>query len=649
MALRQTAVDFFGRVHPEARGMFGAGALAAIIQTLLIREVLTVVAGNELVIGVMLAIWLAATAAGSGFGTRYPFCRSNITLFMLLFVAVGAMTGIRAARLLLMPGSSLPPQLLLSLLAATEAPVAFLGGYVFGTLAGRGRGANIYGWEQAGTLAGLMALSIAVAAYAPNYPIAAAGAFLCIVPLLKGAAPRWVAVLILALFIASDHYTAAWKYPLPIDRIVYAHEGEVARATVDGQRITFVNGAVYTTAYSTPAVEQAVHTPLGMHPHVRSVLIVNNAGHLAEARKYPDMRVRCIRTDRLIDDTCCQCARFESVEQWKPFDAVILGCGMPDNAATSRFFTRGFFARMHTLTGNAGIFSFTLPLQSEYQGGQDRVVRDIIVSTMKSVFRYVRILPGEGLSFTASDTDYPLPDTCRVPNDYFQNTILAGLSPERIRTANAPPRVNDMHTAARPLLLHAALKRYLEQFGVEWWMAAALPALLFLGLLPLFRKSMDALSIGSSGFCAGVFSVAILLLYQSVYGTVYAQLSLLLLSLAGGFTAGSFVRKFPLSDSTIGFLTGGMLFGLSLPDTPPAPPFFIANIAAGFLVSAQFVTRKRTSAGILYGADCAGGVLGMSLASTVLIPLFGLAAVAAGLAVMKAAVEIAAAHGSREP
>ena len=199
-----------------------------------------------------------------------------------------------------------------------------------------------------------------------------------------------------------------------------------------------------------------------------------------------------------------------------------------------------------------------------------------------------------------------------------------------------------MHTAARPRLLYAALKRYMEQFRIEWWMVAGLPALLFLALLPLFRQSMEALSVGSSGFCAGVFSVAILLLYQSVYGTVYAQLSLLLLSLAGGFTAGCFVRKFPMSDVTIGLLTGGMLFGLSLPDTPPAPLFFIANAAAGFLVSAQFVTRRRTSAGKLYAADCAGGVLGMALASTMLIPVFGLAAVAAGLAVMKTAVEVVA-------
>jgi hypothetical protein len=182
----------------------------------------------------------------------------------------------------------------------------------------------------------------------------------------------------------------------------------------------------------------------------------------------------------------------------------------------------------------------------------------------------------------------------------------------------------------------------MEKFKVARWMFIALPVLLALLLLPAIRPSMETVSIGSSGFCTGIYSIALILLYQSVYGTVYAQLSLLLLALSAGFAAGCFVHKFPLSDWAIGLALGGSLLALAHLDAPPAPLFFFGNAAAGFLTSAQFVTRRKTPAARLYAADCAGGVLGMALASTILIPLAGMAAVAIGMIAVKTAVGAAA-------
>ncbi|MBN1306817.1 MAG: hypothetical protein JXA18_02795 [Chitinispirillaceae bacterium] len=640
--VKSAAGRFKQLFHRDVATIFAAGAVTAVAQTLLVREVFAVVSGNELVIGIMLAIWLAATAAGSAFGDRFPFTNPDRALISLMLLFIAGMTGIRAVRLLLLPGESLTPKLLLLILTACEAPVAFMGGNIFGTLARRGRGEAMYRHEQAGTLTGLLALSGAVTAFAPNYLIAAV-TLLVIVPLLNGAVQRFTGGALLVLFLLSDPWTAAWKYPLPVDRITYTHEGETAQATVDGHRITYVNGSLYAATYATPAIEQAVHTPLGMHPHPHDVLIVNSTGHLFEARKYEEADVRCIRTDRLIRDTCCPRTRLEKAARWGPFDAVVLGCGMPDNAATSRFFTRTFLGRMHELVGDSGVYSFTLPFSTEYADRQDRLLRDIIVTTVVSVFRYVKILPGEGITFVASDTDYRLPASCRVANEYYDDMILAGLTQERIETANRPPQQHLLHTAAHPRILLASLERYMERFKFERWMFIAFPVLLVLLLLPALRWTMESVSIGSSGCCTGIYSVALILLYQSIFGTVYAELSLLLLFLAGGFAAGCFVRKFPLSDPAIGIVLGGSLLMLALLDAPPPPLFFLGNAAAGFLTAAQFVTRKTTPAGLLYVADNAGGVLGMALASTILIPFFGMAAIAIGIAVMKTGVGVVAA------
>ncbi len=621
----------------DKRIIFAAGAFTAVSQTLFVRETLAVVSGNELVIGILLAVWLSATALGSVLGGKLSFVRMNVILVFLTFFCFFGFTGIRAVRLFLMPGESPSLPVILCAVTVCEAPLDRAGGYVFGALAKKIGGSGIYRWEQAGSLAGLAVLSAAIAAFVPNFVIAAAVS-LVILFAIDDMVGRIITAALTAIFVLSDHTSSAWKYPLRVQEITYTPEGEVARAVVDGKKITFVNGSLYSAGYSIPAVEQAVHTPLGMHPGVRKVLIINSAGHLEEARKYRGAEILCIRTDHLFNDAFCQYGTLKEAQKQGPFDVVVMGGSVPDNAASSRFFTHAFFTNIRRLTGDSGIFSFTMPFNTEYSDQRQQRMRDVIVYTLMSVYRYIRILPGEGFTFTASDIDYTFPEVCKVENNYYNNLILAGLTAERINEANKPPVFHSLHTPARPLLLAASLDWYIERLKAERWILIALPFFLVMLLMPSGRWSVEALSVGSSGLCAGVYSVAIILLYQSVYGTVYSRLSLLMLFLAAGFTAGCFVRKLPFSDLLIGGALGGSLLALSLCETPPAPFFFIGNAAAGFLTAGQFVTRRSTPPGVLYAADCMGGVPGMALASTLMIPVFGASVVAAGIIIIKTAV-----------
>ena len=630
-----------GALHVDGMAVFVAGAVAAVLQTLVIRELFAVVSGNELSVGITLALWLAATAAGSALGGRYAFLSTNALLVAQVLLFCGGLTLLRAVRLTLLPGAAVSPLLMLPLLAAVAGPGACCCGILFGKASKNRDGNDIYRWEQAGTLAGLAVVSALIWFREANYLIAAA-IFLLPLPVLRGTAGRVVLAAAIVAFFASDRTSSAWKYPLPVEKIVYAHEGEVATAAVDGQKVSYVNGSVYAVSYTTPAVEQAVHAPLSMHPLPKSVLIINSSGHYAEAGKYRDADVRCVRFDHFLEDSCCPYGTLARMERWQPYDAVILGCTMPDNLAASRFFTRSFFGEIRKLTGDSGIFSFTLPFQGEYTDEREEKIRSILLNTLRSQFLSVKILPGDGYTFIASGADYPFPDTCRVQNDYFQPVILAQLTPQRLEEANRPAGAFGMHTAAHPRLLLPVLDRYLSRFNLVRWMVVAVPVLLVLLLFPVIKRSADMLSVGTSGACTGIFSVAVLLLYQSLYGTVYARLSLLLLALAAGFAAGCFVKKLPCSDFAVGTVLAGTLAGLSLFQQPPAVLFLGGNAAAGFITSAQFVTRPTRQTGVLYAADCAGGVLGMALASTVLIPQFGAAAVAAGIMAVKLAAGMAA-------
>jgi hypothetical protein len=220
--------------------------------------------------------------------------------------------------------------------------------------------------------------------------------------------------------------------------------------------------------------------------------------------------------------------------------------------------------------------------------------------------------------------------------------IIPSVSAEHIAEANKPPRAGPINTTNRPYGLLLGLTLWAGLFKGASLLVAVILGALYIAFMSVLPKTRDVLSIGSTGFAAGVYSVALLLLYQSTYGLLYSRISLLLLMLTGGFFLGTLFRRFEQSDLFIGLYCLASLGALAIMPYPPALLFFCAHIGIGVLCGAQFVSRKNTPAGVLYAADLFGGALGMALCSTVFVPLFGVIVVAGGLCVLKMVVWIVA-------
>jgi len=621
----------------DKRSVVAAGVFTAVMQTILLREVLAVTGGNELIIGVVLSGWLAATAAGSETGRRFPAGHGSVAVPLLIVFSLCALFAVRGSRLFGRPGEELSPVMILVVASFIAALPALAGGYLFGAWTVASTAPDLYRREQAGTLAGLALVSAAVALSLPHTVIIAVAAL----PLFFCMPPRWLrftAGALLLIPLASDHTTAAWKYPVAVTSIETSRDGEIAEARSDGNRVLFVNGRVLVAGFSTPFVEKSVHTPCSMHPHPRKILIINGTAERVEAQKYKGAEVVCMRTDHLPVDGSCSFGDAGMMRGGAPYDVVIVGGGLPETIAQSRVYTVSFLRFLQSLTADSGIVSLTLPFTSEIPDRHDVMVRDIVFSTMRKVFPFVRAMPCEGVTFTGSRVAYALPDTCRVPNGYFVPVILHECTAERIAEANRPPRYHRIHTIAHPQLLYASIDRYIGQFGMQWWIVSAVPVMLTILLFIAIRSGRDTASIGTSGFVAGVFSVAVMLCFQGVYGTVYLHVSLLLLAFAAGLAAGAFVRRFPFSDGVIGIVAAGVLLLFAAIERPPAILFFGGNFIVGALVAAQFVTLTRSSTAVKYAADCAGGIIGMALTSTFLVPYFGISAVAAGILLLKVTV-----------
>lgn len=626
----------------RARVIVPIGITAAALQCIFLREYLTVFAGNELVVGVVLAVWLFAGGAGAALGARWSRVGMSAIAVALAVSSVAGLLLVRATPLLFQPGETIPPWAIPLILVVTEAPCAFLAAFAFGKLAAeRSRVNQLFGGENLGNLIGAL-LVFACVLGSLSSGVMALLCLVCLVPLVVRHRTMLVLTLVaLTALVVLDAPSTAWKYRGAASTIIQGREGEVAAICNGSDTTIMLNGTPWRTTIRGPAVEQAVHLPMAQRAHARHVLVVFDKGYRAQLTAYPGVQVDAIESEPAFARAGSVVAAPETFTGNAPYDVILLGCGMPDNAAQGRFLTRGFLARMRHLLADSGVVSITLPLSPNMLSAPERRLRDVVKVTLGSVFRHVAVFPGDGYTFMASDGPLDVRARPRVGTAFFETQVLPGVDERSIEEANASvaPGVA-VSTADRPIALVLGVNQWLHMFGVSM-----VPVLVTLGLIlaltfALMPRQSAVLSVGATGFAVGVYSVALLLLFQSTYGTLYSRVSLLLVALTAGFAVGSRVRRFPLSDACIGAYIVATLWWTAAASNPPAILFYLLLAGMGVLAGGQFVTRRSSSAGTLYAADLLGGGIGMMLCSTVLAPRFGVVAVAVGLAVGKAAVEM---------
>ncbi len=633
---------------------FFSGYFAVIVQCLLVREFLSVFFGNELVLGILFAVWLLFSGIGSFWGNKKSRWHSTIIISLLTGFALSSTYLIRFFPALFAPGSVIPTVAIALLFILAEAPVAFCTGYIFGSLSMLSRkGLRIYLLENAGSLLGALVVLSATMMHATNSIIL----ILAIVPLplillidttfdpLKKTS---VFILLTGLLICSvfiilktDTVTTAWKYAGRVSNIRQTREGEIASMIHDRDTTILLNNTIYKSTLNKQVAEQAVHIPAAQLKKVQNALVIFDKGYYTELAKYPQCHVDIIETLPEVASSRSIITSPEKYHADTTYNLILLGSPLPHNTGSSRFYTVSFFKRMHSLMAPQSVFSFTLPFNENYMPSDERRLYAILHNTLTSVFTNVLIFPGGGYAtFMASDDPLHIPDTIAVPTDYLSSFVLPALFEDRIEKANTFCGNKTLNKNTRPIVLYFSLKNWMKTFGfsatVLWGIGIGV---LILSIILLPRTS-SILSVGTSGFSTGLYSIGIMLLYQATYGSLYAEIALLLIALSLGFVAGSKMQQFPFSDSLIGVYCISSFLVLSTISQPPVFLFFICHFGIGFLSAGQFVTRKDTALGILNTADLIGGVFGMALSSTLLIPLFGIIPVMAGVFIMKLVVEI---------
>jgi len=696
------------------------GLSGIVAQVLFLRELLIIFYGNELTVGIILANWILSEAIGVFLVGKYiDKVRNKINIFIILelifcislplFLYLGRIF----KDLMNIPfgqGLSLFNIFYLSLI------IIFLSGFSHGALFSsscaiyRSIG-KIYSFEMLGTILGGLIFTYLLIPYFHTFKIAfliiLLNLFICFF-IIKDTHKVLKYILILSLILVIGLFLisidtlqqSSLKYQYKIGKVLDYQDsiyGNIVVNQRENQLTFFYNGLpLITSPYpDITFVEEFGHLPLLFQENPEDILIISGGagGLINEILKHPIKRIDYVELDPLIikmlkkypslltnkelEDKRVNIintdGRFFIRGAKNKYDIILIGINQPNDLSINRFFTQEFFNLTKKRLKNEGILAFCLPGSLTYLSKELRDLNFCILNALKSVFNYVRIIPGDYNMFLASGSNYIL--------EVDASLIVRRLKEKKIQTHLLVPAYLEYRLHSRwlnwfkeaslgatekinqdnlPFALFKMLALWNRQFSPKFSIfferlekidlkKMLIFILLFtLALFFIFSKNayLAKLSIAYSIFTTGFFgmlaNLILIFSFQIYYGYLYYKIGLLMSIFMAGISLGSLLmtriikkikqhlKLFMVEELSILIFSAILAVFLNRLITWHIPLFFIA----GFLVGVEFPLASHIylkdknnlgeTAGILYSADLVGGWLAGIAGGVLILPLLGL-------------------------
>jgi spermidine synthase len=657
--------------------VFLAGFTAVTAQVVLMRELMVVFNGNEMSLGLMLAVWLLWSAAGSAWLGRVPLPALQTLIAAGLPFAILA---VRAAKALFrtVPGEALGPgPMLLTALAALGLFCAVSGG-VFASASRLFPAASVYLLEALGSAAGGALAGLILIRRFTAFEIALGLGMLNLAAAWRRLAPAALALLLAVPFAAPrlEAVSLAWLWRgrrvVEWRNSIY---GNLVVTETGGSRTLYENGLPAFTAPDPETAEESVHFALLEHPEPRTALLIGGGagGSAAEALKHPSLeRLDYVELDPTVLDLFPNLPRDPRLHVHaadgrlylktchRRFDVIIVNLPDPATAQLNRFYTLEFFREAAVKLEPGGVLALRLSGAENYISPELADFLRSVRATLGAVYPHVAAIPGGTVHFFASQR--PLAGSAedllarlrarRIETVYVREYYLPfRMMPDRMRefSRRVTPRSDTpVNRDFAPVAYYFDVTLWSAQFGYASlfrrlaslrFPAVALAvaaAALLLGTAP--RPAASTVTMGLTLMGLEVF---LLLGFQAVHGYVYHQLAALTAGMMAGMALGSWlaVRKPVLGLRTLMGLAAAapLVLCASLPHLSPAA-FTGAAVLCGIVGGWQFATAWRLlpRPGMLYALDLAGACAGALLVSAWLIPVFGFLKTAVLLAIANA-------------
>ncbi len=663
-----------------AMNLFILGFISSSFQLLLLKELMNISGGYELIAGTFLGTWLIASACGSSLAAKSSlsdtgkinliFALSPLATLALLFLL---------SRLWLNPGEtpSFISSLILSLLVLF--PFCVASGFTFVKLveAGKQKGylpGKSFSIETAGGIIAGIAISILAAGILNSYQT-----ILLVIIIgisyyflkfrlnnhkLKFAYKIFI-LLISSLIIVSSPDRIFRSILLHGLRVTSSEEtpyGNVTIAEYDGEESIYYNQRLLKYNEDVVEREEDIHFAMLQSDNPENVLIISGAINslIPEIEKYSTNRIVYVERDpklsrmqkaylpdeseNLIIENDDAFSYIQNTDI--KFNVVILLLPPPSSFSLNRFYTLEFFTALKKIMQDNAVFSCSAGINPNYFNEESVKLFSSVFNSLTEVFRFVTPVAGTKLYFIASDkeintsfgflTSVRKIDNLYVNSDYFADDLVASRSAQIRDLMNENVRQN---RAAVPIACY-----YYQAFNLSKNLKNT--TLVLLGMLtvfavPVFLITREGRIMYFTASALAGFEIIILLMLQLTIGNMYQLTGLIIASLMAGLAAGSGIRKTGFLNKGMSYkililtgfyvlagLTAAKLLGMNN-RLPVIGLLAIATFIPAFITGSLFrdlTSRDRCKSHVskIYTADLAGSALGFFLFSGFAVSLLGI-------------------------
>ena len=676
------------------------GLSGIIGQIVLLRELLLSFYGNEITLGIILANWLIIEAAGSfwiGRSVERTIKKREIYGLLQLIFSVAfpiALTFSRTFKniIVTVPGEGLGFGAIFGSSFLVLLPVSLSHGALF-TYGARlyseisreesSSVGRVYILETIGTLlGGLLVTFLLVQVLNPFqivFIISLINAVMTLILLWPEGRPRsitlrnglWGVSLVLTLLLclllipptSKDIHESLIRLQWRDAEVIHNENSVYGNITVTekGGQLTFFTDGVPSITTPVPdvgSVEDRVHFSMLFHEKPDTVLILHGGagGMIAEILKHPVTRIDYVELDplllKLVRTYGTPSTQSELTDRRVTihsedgrsfirrtplqYDVILIGLSAPQELQSNRLFTTEFFSMAKEKLTRDGMIVLTLPGSLTYLSPGLKDLNGCILDTLESIFRQVRVIPGDTNLYLASNSDRLAEVTAKeVIQRFRERNIKTSLfTPGYIesRLHNRWLQWFDQSMGVRKARINSDDRPLAVFFGLSHWNAlfspylagafkwfgqlsfkltvplTALLTLLIAAIFlrwPLLSRHAVTYAIFTSGWTGMIFELAIIFTFQTLYGYLYHQVGLLIAVFMAGIAMGSLcITRFldRIKADTHLFLkteASLVLFSIILPFLFSIPAHYLEKPEGSIFLYATFLAASLVSGGLI--------------------------------------------------
>lgn len=558
------------------------GVSSIVTQLVLMRELLCVFAGNELVFGIVLGSWLLTTGLGTFLGRGAPRLTHPISVLVAAQLLVATLPLVDVVLVRVLPDVIFAPGAQVGVVGTAVSSVLLLlpycvvAGYLLALAccalarAGAASIGQVYFLDNLGDIAGGLFFTVAIVFVANHFHLLYVPAALNLATALLLAwklRQRAALLVATAVTIATigvvvgvdlDAMSTARQYP---GQNVLLHTqspfGNLVVTESQGQLNFIESGVPLFSTQEVEEVEETVHYAMAQRPQAHRVLLISGGltGTAEEVLKYGVEAVDYVELDPVIlraarrfvpenlDDPRIEAVvgdgrRFVRSTD-RRYGVVIVDLPDPSTAQINRFYTVEFFHEVKRILEPGGVVAISLAHYENVVSPELAGLLSVGKQTLRSAFTNTLIIPGGSVYLLASDGPlsrdvFARIRAARVQTELVRPGYLSAVlaadrvgEVERALSADAP-----LNTDLRPVLYFRQMIYWTRQLGGNVGLLA-LGVGVFMAAY-LLRVGPVPMALFTTGCAASTLEVVVLFGLQMVHGFVYARVGLVVtLSLVG--------------------------------------------------------------------------------------------------------------------